>query len=225
MLFNIISFAQKQNHLKKLLFPSTSEVYAGTLKYFDLPIPTPEKTPLAITDLKHPRTSYMLSKIYGEALCHAADLPFIIIRPHNIYGPRMGINHVIPELLLRSHKQTNGGELKVYSLNHKRTFCFIDDAIEQIIGLLNSDYSNRATYNIGSIDEEVSIEELSKVILKVTNKKLRIIGIEDTPGSPTRRKPDMNETLKIIHKNNWIKLQDGVEQCYEWYRNNLFDNE
>jgi len=56
MLFNIISLARKQKHLKKLLFPSTSEVYAGTLKYFDIQIPTPETTPLAITDLKHPRT-------------------------------------------------------------------------------------------------------------------------------------------------------------------------
>ena len=63
LLANIIDFCKKQHNLSRLFFTSTSEIYAGTLKYFDLVIPTPEDTPLAITDLKHPRTSYMLSKI------------------------------------------------------------------------------------------------------------------------------------------------------------------
>jgi len=165
----------------------------------------------------------MLSKIYGEALCHAANIPFIIIRPHNIYGPRMGINHVVPEILQKSHTQTDGSELKVYSPKHKRTFCFIDDAIEQIIGLLGSGIANGGTFNIGSIDKEVSIQELAQIIINVTKKKHKILGIEDTPGSPTRRKPDMNETLKIVQKNKWVELQDGIEKCYEWYRVNLFD--
>ena len=63
-----IDIAKKQEHLKRLLFASTSEVYAGTLSYHGLEFPTAEDTPLTVSDLKHPRTSYMISKIYGEAL-------------------------------------------------------------------------------------------------------------------------------------------------------------
>ena len=99
MLGNIIDLARRQSNLLKFFYASTSEIYAGTLKHFNLSIPTPEETPLAITDLSHPRTSYMLSKIYGEAMCQQASIPFTIFRPHNIYGPRMGMAHVIPEQL------------------------------------------------------------------------------------------------------------------------------
>ena len=87
---------------KLFVFASTSEVYAGSLEHFGLPIPTPETAPLGLPDLGRPRTTYMLSKIYGEALCRHAGLPFTILRPHNLYGPRMGMAHVIPELHARA---------------------------------------------------------------------------------------------------------------------------
>ena len=79
MLLHVINFAGEQSRLKRFIFASTSEVYAGTLQYFGMEIPTPETTPLTITALDNPRTSYMLSKIYGEALLHQTKLPFTII--------------------------------------------------------------------------------------------------------------------------------------------------
>ena len=85
MLANIIKLAHSQTNLSRLCFASTSEVYAGTLENFEMLIPTPESTPLSITKLSHPRTSYMLSKIYGEALCQQSGLPYTIFRPHNIW--------------------------------------------------------------------------------------------------------------------------------------------
>src|SRR5262249_40070572 len=74
MLAHVVELGRRQAGLQRLLFASTSEVYAGTLRHFHLPVPTPEASPLALTDLEHPRTSYMLSKIYGEAMCHQAGL-------------------------------------------------------------------------------------------------------------------------------------------------------
>ena len=76
----------------------------------------------------------MLSKIYGEVLCHFSNLPYIIIRPHNIFGERMGMSHVIPELIrkiLLSKKFVN-----VSNQTHKRTFCYIKDAIDLIVILM-----------------------------------------------------------------------------------------
>src|SRR5262249_20176530 len=128
MLLNIIQLATKQSRLKRFIFASTSEVYAGTLQKFSLPIPTPETVSLALPDLDHPRTSYMLSKIYGEALIHQAQVPFTIVRPHNFYGPRMGLSHVIPELLKKAHFAKMGEPIEVFSIDHRRTFCFIRDA-------------------------------------------------------------------------------------------------
>src|SRR5262249_42666036 len=147
---NVIKVARRQTDLRRLIFPSTSEVYAGTLQYFGMPFPTPETTPLTVTDLAQPRTSYMLSKIYGEALCHHADVPFTIVRPHNVYGPRMGMAHVIPELLKRAYQAPTGGRLSVSSADHKRTFCYVDDAVEFIVRLAEAPTGLSGTFNIGS---------------------------------------------------------------------------
>ena len=66
LLKNAISLAKQQKNLKRFIFTSTSEVYAGTLNHFGLKFPTDEMTPLTINDLNNERTSHMLSKIYGE---------------------------------------------------------------------------------------------------------------------------------------------------------------
>ncbi len=97
----IVNFANKQRKLKRLIFASSSEVYAGTLNKFGLKFPTPEETTLILNNLDDHRSTYMMSKIYGEAMCYHSKIPFTIIRPHNIYGPRMGHAHVIPELFTK----------------------------------------------------------------------------------------------------------------------------
>ena len=92
-------------------------------------IPTPENTNLIIEDSYSKRATYKLSKITGESLCLHSGLPVTIVRPHNIYGPRMGMSHVIPELIKKILFLKEGEELDVFSVNHTRTFCYIDDAI------------------------------------------------------------------------------------------------
>ena len=122
LLQNALKIARKQKKLRRFVFASTSEVYAGTLNHYGLEFPTPESTPLLVSDPHEARSSYMLSKIYGEALCLHSGLPVTIIRPHNFYGPRMGLSHVIPELMKKVIDSENG-KVDVFSINHKRTFC------------------------------------------------------------------------------------------------------
>src|SRR5262249_43515107 len=103
LLDRVVELARRQHALERFVFTSTSEVYAGSLLHLNMPVPTPEDFPLALPALDHPRTSYMLSKVYGEALVVHSGLPFTVLRPHNIYGPRMGLLHVIPQLLEKAH--------------------------------------------------------------------------------------------------------------------------
>jgi UDP-glucose 4-epimerase len=225
MLLNLIALAREQAELKRLVFTSTSEVYAGTLKHFTLPIPTPESTPLAVTDLKEPRTSYMLSKIYGEALCHQSRLPCTIVRPHNFYGPRMGLSHVIPELLKRAYAEPPGGNLSVYSTQHRRTFCFIEDAVEMIHRLAEASEGEGGTFNVGNQELEVTIGELAELIVQIVGKPLAIIPQPETPGSPARRCPDMSKTLSLTGYHSRFSLAQGVALTYLWYRDMVFSEQ
>ena len=225
LLINTIEFAKVNKNLKRFVFASTSEIYAGTLKYYGIDIPTPEDTPLTITPFDSPRTSDMLSKIYGEALLYQSGLPFTIIRPHNIYGPRMGMSHVIPELLRKTYFDENNGVLDVYSAGHKRTFCYISDAIEMIIRLAESEKSIGESYNIGNESPEISMREVADIVLCVVGWNYQINELPPTEGSPERRCPKMEKTKKVIGYSGKVTIKEGIEKTYKWYKENIFDGD
>ena len=222
MTLNLIEFAKLNKNLKRFIYTSTSEVYAGTLKSYGLVFPTPESTELVIPSLSKPRTSYMLSKLYGEALCYSSGLPITIIRPHNIYGPRMGFSHVIPELFMRINKLKLKENLEVFSPSHKRVFCFIEDAVELIISLLKSDNQNVLTFNLGNDDAEINMRDLAKIILNLMNRNdIKIVDGKDTDGSPSRRMPNIEKLSKYSNIKKRISLNDGLKKTYLWYKNYL----
>ena len=221
---NVITLAKRQKNLKRLLFSSTSEVYAGSLIYMDMPIPTPETMPIALTDLSEPRTSYMLSKLYGECMCNMSQLPFTNIRLHNVYGPRMGMSHVIPELLYKAWNSEDGDSLDVYSVDHKRTFCYVSDAVKMMRGLVDSDRAEGKTVNIGNQSPEITIGELAKIVVSTAGKNLELIPKPATPGSPSRRCPSTELLRDLTGISGLVDLATGVQQTYDWYLENVFLN-
>ena len=223
MLETLLDLAARQDALERFIFPSTSEVYVGTLQNFDLPLPTPESTPLAVSALDQPRTSYMLSKIYGEALVHHSGLPFTIIRPHNFYGERMGLSHVIPELLSKIHALSDGDELVVASMDHSRTFCHIDDAVEYIVRLLDTDDGINGTFNIGVQAPEVTIGQLAELLVSTVGRDVTIVPGDTTQGSPSRRAPHMGHTIAVTGHEPAVSLESGVSRVYDWYRERVFE--
>jgi len=225
LLLNLTDLARIQKHLKRFVFASTSEIYAGTLKYFDMEIPTPENTPLAITALNSPRTSYMLSKIYGEALLYQDTIPFTVIRPHNFYGPRMGMSHVIPEQLKKVYFAKDNDVVDVFSAEHKRTFCYISDAIEMIYRLALSDGALRKSFNIGNEKPEVEIRDVVKTIVDVVGKNVVTNELPPTEGSPARRCPNMKKTYDCIGYTGIVSLREGIQKTYDWYREYVFIEE
>ena len=221
LLQNAICVARRQKKLERFLFASTSEVYAGTLDYYGIKFPTPEITPLTIGELTRPRTSYMLSKIYGEAMCYHSSLPMTIIRPHNFYGPRMGLSHVIPELMKKVMDADNG-YLDVASVEHKRTFCYIEDAVKMIQLLAETTEADGRTYNIGNDDNEITMGELAHKIINLTGKSVVVNPLPPTPGSPERRLPDISKLKKTITYNKQYSLEKGLQETFVWYCKNVF---
>jgi nucleoside-diphosphate-sugar epimerase len=215
-----IEIAKKQKKLKKFVFLSTSEVYAGRLENFKIRFPTPESSPLALTNILNSRTSYMLSKIYCEAMCIHSNLRYLILRPHNIYGPRMGFSHVIPELIKKVFMLKKNNPLKLGSFNHKRAFCYIDDAVNQIYSITKSKIINE-TFNIGNNQEEISIIKLCNKILELSYRKdIKIIKKNINNFSPVRRLPAMNKIFRYIKKFEFTKLEYGLIKTLNWYKNN-----
>ena len=223
LLIKMIAYAKDQKNLKRFLFASTSEIYAGTLEFYDMEIPTPETTPLTITPLESPRTSYMLSKIYGEALLRQSGLKYTIFRPHNFYGPRMGMSHVIPEQLKKAYFSEDGAQIDVFSVNHKRTFCYISDAVRMIRLIAESDKTVGEAFNIGNERPEVTIQQVAETVLKVVGKPLTINPKPATLGSPERRCPSMKKMKEFTGYEGKVSLEEGIQKTFDWYKKNIFD--
>jgi nucleoside-diphosphate-sugar epimerase len=221
MMFAALELAQRQRALSRFVFASTSEVYAGTLELFELTIPTPETAPLALPDLRRPRTSYMLSKMYGEALCQHSGLPFTILRPHNVYGPRMGMSHVIPELLARATRARDGDDLSVYAVDHTRTFCYIDDAVEMIARAAEAPACAGEVLNIGAGAPEMTIGAVARQVVSTVGRELTIVPVDAPSGSPVRRCPDMSKTTRLTGWEARVPLADGIDRTYVWYRDHF----
>ena len=216
---NCLKIASKQKKLKKFIFSSTSEVYAGSLKHNLLKFPTPENNILCLSNLKNSRYTYMLSKIYGEALCYFSSLPYVVVRFHNIYGPRMGMQHVIPQIIQRVNNSRKN-ILKVENLNHSRTFCYVDDAVEMLFKIISSN-KNNITLNIGNNKPEIKIKNLIKIILNITKKKnIKIFSVKSSNHSPIRRVPSISLYNKLYGKIKPTKLSQGILKTFLWYKEN-----
>ncbi|MEO1973223.1 MAG: NAD-dependent epimerase/dehydratase family protein [Pirellulaceae bacterium] len=203
----------------KLLFSSTSEAYAWTRSFYDLPIPTPEDVPLALTDLKNPRASYAGSKIFGELAvnhyCQQFDKPFAIVRYHNVYGPRMGFEHVIPELFQRS--LSGEDPLVVFSPHHQRAFCYVDDAIRATVAAMRDPRGDNLTINVGNDEEEIEIGDLARRILARVRPGGTIEPREAANDPISRRCPDISLARERLDFQPQVSLDDGLDRTLAWY--------
>lgn len=215
---NLIDWAEK-NSVKRILFASSSENYAGTSDLFDLIIPTPEDVPLCISDIKHPRWTYAISKIHGEsAFFHSAnanDYDCTIVRYQNIIGPEMGFRHAIPHIVER-FKRPSKNEFDVYGYNQTRAFCYIDDAVKGTIGAMESENAIGEIYHIGN-DQEVSMGDLTKYIGLLLGFDGKYQNAITYPGSVNRRCPNIEKAKIDFGYEPKIMWKEAVKKTVDWY--------
>lgn len=220
-MMNVIDGCIKEN-VGELILASSSEVYQTPPK-----IPTDETTPLSIPDPLNPRYSYGGGKIISELMAINYGRKFfdrvVIFRPHNVYGPDMGYEHVIPQLIIRMKEICKNNKNKLIKFpiqgtgSEKRAFIYIDDFIYGLMLVLKKG-GHLDIYHIGTM-EETKIKDLAFEIGKCFGKELQIIPGPLTKGSVLRRCPDITKLKKLGFKPR-ISLREGIRKTAEWYAKN-----
>lgn len=203
----------------RLFFSSTSEVYAGGVDAGVVPVPTAEDVPVMVQDVRSPRFAYAISKLMGEAaFVHAAasGIRPVIGRFHNIYGPRMGQDHVVPEMALRAMRGED--PFLVPGADQYRSFCYVDDAVEAMVRLMADDAAVGQVVHIGNDSEETNIADLAKLVCRVTGASPTILPKPAPPGSVHRRCPDLSKLRALTGYEPETSLEEGVERTVAWYR-------
>lgn len=220
-MINVIDACLEEG-IKELILASSSEVYQTAPK-----IPTDETVPLSIPDPLNPRYSYGGGKIISELMTINYGRKYfdraMIFRPHNVYGPDMGWEHVIPQFVLRMKKLCKKSKNKRIKFpiqgtgKETRAFVFIDDFIDGLMLVLEKG-KHLGIYHIGTM-EEISIERVAKEIGKYFGKEVEIICGDEAKGGAKRRCPNISKLKKFgfIQK---IPFSEGLKITAEWYEKN-----
>ena len=216
---NVIEFAQRATKPVKIIYASTSEIYAGSVSQGLSNVPTNETAQALIEDVENVRWSYAVGKLTGEiALVAAAKqngLGYTIIRYHNAYGPRMGVNHVIPDYINRAIK----GIYSLYGASNTRSFMYVDDVISDTIALSESTNIKNQIVNIGS-SQEITMLHLANEINNLMGISSKVQSFEAPKGSAIRRCPDVTKINKILGIQKRTSLADGLKKTISYYRGN-----
>jgi dTDP-glucose 4,6-dehydratase/UDP-glucuronate decarboxylase len=216
----LLEFA-RDAEVRGFLYISSSEVYG------DPPldkIPTRENYWGNVSSLG-PRACYDESKRLAETLCmtffRSFDVPIVMVRPFNVYGPRLRLDdaRVIPDLIsdaLDGRAMTLYGDGQV-----TRSFCYVADAAAAIIAVLGSDRHGEV-YNVGN-DEEVTIWRLAELVddLSGNRRGVRSVASGDPDyltDNPRRRCPDLTKIRDAIGWSPRVPLREGIERTLRYYR-------
>jgi nucleoside-diphosphate-sugar epimerase len=220
-MINVID-ACRRHSIGTLLLASSSEVYQTPPK-----VPTDESAPLTVPDPLNPRYSYGAGKLISEIMAVNYGRKFfervLIFRPHNVYGPDMGFEHVIPQFALRLQAlaaQHPAGRLPFAiqgTGTETRSFCFIDDLVAGVLAMREKG-QHLGIYHVGTA-EEVTIADLARRVARAAGREIELIAGEPVAGGTPRRCPDISKLARLGYKPR-VPLDEGLKPTLDWYWRN-----
>lgn len=220
-MLNVLDACRNEG-VRELVLASSSEVYQAPPR-----LPTAEDAPLSVPDVTNPRYSYGGGKIACELMAlnwgRSGFERVTIFRPHNVYGPDMGSEHVLPQFILRAADavaehpsgpvpfpiQGDGSQT--------RAFIHIDDFTDGFMAVLARG-SHLGIYHIGN-PEEVTIRALAEKVLRYMGRETYIVPGEAPAGAAPRRCPDIAR-LRALGFKPRISLDEGLPGTIRWYLEN-----
>lgn len=196
--------------VERLIVTSTSEVY-GTAQY----VPIDENHP------RQPQSPYSATKIGADAIAksfyNAFDLPVVIARPFNAYGPRQSARAIIPTII--GQIASGAKEIKVGDLTPTRDFNFVKDTAQGFIALGEAPGIEGREINIAT-GTEVTMEHTLHTIAELMGSDVKYVT------DPERLRPSKSEVFRLCGDNTLIteltgwhpeySLRDGLKETIEW---------
>jgi len=209
-----ILLACKENRIKNLILMSTSEVYG-----------MPDTVPINEKHLLKGQSPYSATKIAAEKLAESFyssyDLPVVIVRVFNTYGPRQSARAVIPTIITQA---LAGNKISVGNCETTRDFNYVTDIVNGLIKVAECPNVIGEVINIGS-GKEISIKDLIEKIISLTESDCEIVQESE------RIRSSKSEVMRLMANNSKMKqltgwqskvsLDDGLKETINWIKNNI----
>jgi NAD dependent epimerase/dehydratase len=201
--------AARRHRPRRIVHVSTSEVY-GTAQH----VPISEDHPL------HPQSPYAATKVGADQLALtfqlAHDLPVVVARPFNTYGPRQSARAVIPTIISQALTR---GEISLGSLTPTRDFCFVEDTARGMAACAAADGVVGETINLGT-GSEISVLEVVERVFALIGRDLPVAVAEERlrpPGSEVERLvADARKAEQLLGWRAEVSFDEGLARTVEW---------
>ena len=208
---NCLGLAKAKN--ARMLIASTSEVYG------DPEVHPQHEEYWGNVNPVGPRGVYDEAKRFQEAITMAYHnfhgVETRIVRIFNTYGPRMRLNdgRVLPAFIGQALR---GEDLTVFGDGSQtRSFCYVDDLVNGIVRLLESDYSEPV--NIGN-PSEITISQFAEEIISLTGTEQKVIYKDLPVDDPKQRKPDIKKAKELLNWMPKVDRSEGLKLTYEYFK-------
>ena len=216
-LFMNVLEASRKCGVERFLVTSSACVYPRFCT-----IPTPEEE--GMLDRPEPTNegygwAKRMEEFLGDAYAREFGMKIAIARPYNAYGPRDNFSpdssHVIPALIKRIFDGEN--PLVVWSDGTpSRSFLFVSDFVRGLMEVAEK-HAESDPLNLGA-DEEISIRDLSELLIELSGKDIRLEFDASKPGGQPRRKCDIRKAYEKIRFCPQVPLREGLRRTIDWYK-------
>lgn len=210
---NMLGMANRLN--ARILLTSTSEVYGDAQISPQVEEYWGNVNPIGI------RSCYDEGKRIAETLMieynRKHNVETRIVRIFNTYGPRLAKldGRVVSNFIIQA---INNQDITIYGDGSQtRSFCFVDDLVDGLIKLMNSNY--HLPINLGN-PHEITIKELANIIISLTNSKSKLIFNDLPQDDPKQRRPNINKANNLLDWKPTTKLTDGLLKTIKYFKDN-----
>ena len=207
--------AARRTGVRRVIHTSTSEVYG-----------TPDTLPIRETHPLNAQSPYAASKLAADQFAlsyhRSFDVPVVVLRPFNTYGPRQSTRAVLPTIL--TQLLAGKREIQLGRLDTKRDLTFVTDTADGFVRAATADGVVGDVIQLGT-GESPSIEEVFKAACRVTGVDARAVV------DPRRLRPDPSEVMVLLsdpakakEKLGWTPthtIEQGLTKTAEWLKKNL----
>jgi NAD dependent epimerase/dehydratase len=207
--------AVREHGIARLVHTSTSEVYG-----------TPDRLPITEDHRLNAQSPYAATKVAADQLVLAYhrsfEVPAVVLRPFNTYGPRQSARAVLPTII--TQLLAGSREVDLGRTDTRRDLTFVSDTVDGFIRAALADNVDGETIQLGT-GRSVSIMELFELALAATDSTAAI------RSDPRRLRPDASEVLelrssperarRLLGWESTVSLEDGIRETTEWLRDNL----